>query len=328
MKTAARLIVVLLLGLVAVPLTADAQQPADKVHRIGFLGSVTVAGYARQIEALRQGLRDLGYVEGKNIVIESRWAEGQYDRLPELAAELVRLNVSLIVTHGTPGSRAAKQATATVPIVMTVSGDAVATGLVQSIARPGANITGLTYFFPELNAKRLELLKEAVPRISRVGVLLNPGNPANGPVLKAMEAAAASLGLELHQFEVSGPDEFASAFSAMAEIRVEAVEIIDDAMLIANAPRIADFATKSRLPAIGFREFVEGGGLMAYAVDFPAIWRRAASFVDKILKGAKPADLPVEQATKFELVVNLKTAKALGITIPPSILARADEVIE
>jgi putative ABC transport system substrate-binding protein len=328
MRTAARFIVALILGLFAVPLAAGAQQRADKVHRIGFLGAVTAASYASQVEALRQGLRDLGYVEGQNLLIEYRWAEGQYDRLPELAAELVRLNVSLIVTHGTPGSRAAKQATATVPIVMTVSGDAVATGLVQSIARPGANITGLTYFFPELNAKRLELLKEAVAHIGRVGVLLNPDNPANGPVLKAMESAAGSLRLELHQFEVSGPDEFASAFSAMAERRVEAVEIIDDAMLIANAPRIADFATKSRLPAIGFREFVEGGGLMAYAVDFPAIWRRAAIFVDKILKGAKPADLPVEQATKFELVVNLKTAKALGITIPPSILARADEVIE
>jgi putative ABC transport system substrate-binding protein len=313
---------------VAWPLAANAQQPADKVHRIGFLGSVTAAGYARQLEALRQGLRDLGYVEGHNIVIESRWAEGNYQRLPELAAELVRLKVNLIVTHGTPGSRAAKEATSTVPIVMAVSGDAVATGLVQSIARPGGNITGLTFFFPELNAKRLELVKEAVPRISRVGVMLNPGNPANGPVLKVMESAAGSLKLELHRFEVRGADEFENAFSAMAERGVEAVEIIDDAMLIANAPRIADFATKSRLPAIGFKEFVEGGGLMAYAVDFPVIWRRAAIFVDKILKGANPADLPVEPATKFELIINLKTAKALGLTIPPSILARADEVIE
>jgi putative ABC transport system substrate-binding protein len=315
-------------GAAAWPLAVNAQQPADNVHRIGFLGALTAASYANQLEALRQGLRDLGYIEGKNIVIEYRWAEGKYDRLAELAAELVRLKVNLIVTHGTPGSRAAKQATATVPIVMAVSGDAVATGLVQSIARPGGNITGLTYFFPELNAKRLELVKEAVPRIGRVGVLLNPSNPANGPVLKEMEVAAASLKLELHRFEIKGPDELASAFSAMAERRVEAVEIIDDAMLIANAPRIADFAIKSKLPAIGFKEFVEGGGLMAYAVDFPAIWRRATIFVDKILKGAKPADLPVEQATKFELIINLKTAKALGITIPQTLLARADEVIE
>jgi putative ABC transport system substrate-binding protein len=186
----------------------------------------------------------------------------------------------------------------------------------------------MTFFFPELNAKRLELLKEAVPHISRVGVLLNPDNPATALAFKAMEGAAASLKLELHRFEVRGPDDFASAFSAMAERRVEAVQIIDDAMLIANAPWIADFATKSRLPAIGFKELAEGGGLMAYAVDFPVIWRRAAIFVDKILKGAKPADLPVEQATKFDLIINLKTAKALGITIPPSILARADEVIE
>jgi putative tryptophan/tyrosine transport system substrate-binding protein len=313
---------------VAWPLAVGAQQTADKVHRIGLLSSVTAAGYARQLEALRQGLRELGYIEGKNLVIEYRWAEGKYDRLAELAAELVRLKVNLIVTHGTPGSRAAKQATTTIPIVIAVSGDAVATGLVQSVARPGGNITGATFFFPELNAKRLEILKEGVPHISRVGVLLNPSNPATLLAFKAMEVAAASLNLELHRFEVRGPDEFASAFSAMVERRVEAVEIIDDPMLIANAPWIADFAMRSRLPAIGFKEFVEGGGLMAYAVDFPAIWRRAAIFIDKILKGANPADLPVEQATKFELIVNLKTAKALGITIPPAILLRVDEVIE
>jgi putative ABC transport system substrate-binding protein len=315
-------------GAVVWPLVADAQQPADEVHRIGLLGAVTAASYASQLEALRQGLRELGYVEGQNVVIEYRWAEGKYDRLPELAAELVRLKVNLIVTHGTPGSRAAKEATTTIPIVMAPSGDAVASGLVQSIARPGGNITGLTTFFPELNAKRLELVKEAVPLISRVGILLNADNPAKEPVLRAMEVTARSLKLELHQFEVRGPNDFVSAFSAMAERRVEAVEVIDDAMLIANAPRIADIAKKTSLPAIGFKEFVEGGGLMAYAVNYPVIWRRAATFVDKILKGANPADLPVEQATKFELIVNLKTARALGIDIPPSILLRADEVIE
>jgi putative tryptophan/tyrosine transport system substrate-binding protein len=324
MRTIAWLIVAHLLSFV-VPLAANAQLPADKVHRIGLLGSVTAAGYARQLEALRQGLRELGYVEGKNLVIEYRWAEGKYDRLVELAAELVRLKVNLIITHGTPGSRAAKEATSTIPIVIAATGDA--TGLVQSLARPGGNITGQTTFFRELNAKRLELLKEAVPHISRVGVLLNP-NPAILLGFKAMEVAATSLKLELHRFEVRGPDEFASAFSAMAERRVEAVEIMEDAMLFANASRIADLATKSRLPAIGFKEFVEGGGLMAYAVDHLALWRRAAIFVDKILKGANPADLPVEQATKFELVINLKTANALGITIPPHLLARADEVIE
>ena len=328
MKTAARLIVVLLLGLVAVPLTADAQQPADKVHRIGFLGSVTVAGYARQIEALRQGLRDLGYAEGKNLVIESRWAEGKYDRLPELATELVRLNVSLIVTHGTPGTRAAQQATTTVPIVMAVTGDAVATGLVRSIARPGGNTTGMTFFYPELNAKRLELLKQAVPHIRRVAVLLNPDNPATLLAFKAIESVAGPLKLELHRFEVRSADEFESAFSAMAARKIEAVQIVDDPLSIANAALIADLATKSRLPTIGFKEVVQDGGLMAYGVDLLDMFRRSSIFVDKILKGAKPAELPVEQATKFELIVNLKTANALGITIPPPLLARADEVIE
>ena len=280
------------------------------------------------LDVLRQGLRDLGYVEGKNIVIEYRWAEGKYDRLPELAAELVRLEVSIIVTHGTPGSLAARRATTTIPIVMAISGDAVATGLVQSIARPGENITGSTFFFPELNAKRLDLLKEAMPRIRRVGVLVNPDNPSYLPALKAMEAAAKSLQLEIHPFEVREPGQFAGAFSAMAERRMEAVAVVDDRMLFAGGTTIANLAIARGLPVIGGRDIIDGGGLMAYAVDFAPMYRRAASFVDKILKGAKPADLPVEQATKFELVVNLKTAKALGITIPPSILIRADEVIE
>jgi ABC-type uncharacterized transport system substrate-binding protein len=308
---------------VAASVPANAQEPVNKVHRIGFLGAVTAAGYAGQLEALRQGLNDLGYMEGKNLVIEYRWAEGKYDRLPELAAELVRLDVSLIITHGAPGSRAAKQVTTAVPIVMAVSGDAVATGLVHSIARPGGNITGSTFFFPELNAKRLEIIKEVVPSIRRMGILLNPDNPGHVAAFEAMDGGARSLKLELHRFE-----EIANAFSVMSEKQVEAVTLIDDGMLIANAPRIADLATITKLPAIGFKEFVESGGLMAYTVDFRDMFRRAASFVDKILKGAKPADLPVEQATKFELVINLKTAKALGITIPPTLLARADEVIE
>jgi ABC-type uncharacterized transport system substrate-binding protein len=235
----------------------------------------------------------------------------------------VRLDVSLIITHGAPGSRAAKQVTTAVPIVMAVSGDAVATGLVHSIARPGGNITGSTFFFPELNAKRLEIIKEVVPSIRRMGILLNPDNPGHVAAFEAMDGGARSLKLELHRFE-----EIANAFSVMSEKQVEAVTLIDDGMLIANAPRIADLATITKLPAIGFKEFVESGGLMAYTVDFRDMFRRAASFVDKILKGAKPADLPVEQATKFELVINLKTAKALGITIPPTLLARADEVIE
>ena len=319
--------ITLLGGAAAAPLAARAQQPA-KVPTIGFLGAVAAGEYGNLLDALRQGLRDLGYVEGKNIVIEYRWAEGKYDRLPELAAELVRLGVNIIVTHGTPGSLAAKRATATIPIVMAIGGDAVATGLVQSIARPGGNITGSTFFFPELNVKRLELLKEAIPHIHRVGVLVNPDNSAHAPALTAMEAAAKSLQVEIHPFAVREPGHLAAAFSAMTERRMEAVEVVDDRFLIASGTTIANLAITHRLPVIGGREIIEGDGLMAYGVDFAPMYRRAASFVDKILKGATPAELPVEQAAKFEFVVNLKTAKALGIVIPLSILLRADEVME
>jgi putative ABC transport system substrate-binding protein len=317
-----------LFGLVAWPLPARAQEP-EKVARIGFLGAISAGDLAKHLDALRQGLRDLGYAEGKDIVIEYRWAEGKYEHLPELAAELVRLDVRVIVTHGTPGSLAAKRATTTVPIVMAITGDAVATGLVQSIARPGANITGSTFFFPELNAKRLELIKEAVPHIRRVGVLLNPDNLSHAPALKAMEEAAKSLRLEIHPFAVTDPGQFASAFSTMIEKQMEAVEVVDDRMLYANGKTIANLAISKRLPIIGGRDLMEGDGLMiAYGVDFIPMYRRAATFVDKILKGAKPADLPIEQATKFELVINLKAAKALGLIIPLTLLARADEVME
>ncbi len=316
----------LALAILGAPLASDAQQP--KVHRIGFLGAVSLSRFAGQVEAFRQGLRDLGYVEGKNIAIEYRWAEGRYDRLPVLAAELVRLNVEVIVTHGTPGTLAAKQATKTIPIVSAVSGDPVATGLVASIRRPGGNITGLTFFNPELGAKRVELLKEAVPRITRMAVLLNPDNPVNGPVLQAMEATARLLKVELPQFGARGPKDFESAFSEMAKRRVQALAIIDDPVLIVNARGIADLAAKNRLPATGFKEFAEAGGLMAYAVNFLEMYPRAAVFVDKILKGAKPGDLPIEQSTRFELVINLKTAKALGLTIPKPVLIRADKLIE
>jgi putative ABC transport system substrate-binding protein len=306
------------------PRIGSAQQPIT----IGFLSSADPLGYAPQLEALRLGLRDHGYVEGGNVIIEYRWAHGKYERLSELAAELVHRQVRLIVTHGTPASQAAKNATGTIPIVIAVGGDVVATGLVQSIARPGANITGSTFFFPELNAKRLELIKAAVPHIVRVGVLLNPDNPASTPVLKAMEIAGQSLGVEIRSFPVRGPDEFLRAFSEMNDLAVDAVELIDDAMLIVNAAAAARLAVESRLPSIGFREFAERGGLIAYAVDFPVLWRRAGTFVDKILKGAQPADLPVEQVTRFQLVINLRTAKVLGLTISPTFLARADEVIE
>ncbi|MGH6804295.1 MAG: ABC transporter substrate-binding protein, partial [Methyloceanibacter sp.] len=274
------------------------------------------------------GLRDLGYVEGKNIVIEFRWAEDKYDRLPELAAELVRLKVDVLVTHGTAGPLAAKRATTTIPIVIAHVGDAVATGLVASLARPGGNITGSTFFGPELSAKLLELIKEAFPRTRQVAVLLFPDNPANGPSLQAMEIAAKSLKVGLQPFEARGPKEFESAFSAMAKKRVDAVVITLGAMFQANPRAIADLAAKQRLPSIGFNEFAEAGGLFGYGANLVDLFHRAAYFVDRILKGTKPADLPVERATRFELIVNLKTAKAIGVTIPQTFLYRADRVIE
>jgi len=316
--------------LLAAPLGSLAQQPTARIARIGFLGqtSASLSASVIRVEALRTGLRDLGYVEGKNLTIEFRWAEGKHERLPDLAAELVRLKVDVIVTQGTPGALAAKQATATIPIVMPVVADPVATGLVASLARPGGNITGGSWVSHEVSAKRLELLRDAFPRTKRVAVLVNPNNASNAPILQAMELAARSLKLEIPQFEARGPQEFESAFTAMAAKHVDAVTIIDDAVLIANAKAIANLAAKKRLPLMAFNETVEAGGLMAYGANFPEMYRRAASYVDKILKGAKPGELPIEQATKFELVINLKTAKALGLTIPQSLLQRADEVIQ
>ena len=313
--------------LFALSVSVEAQQPG-KIPRIGFLGAASASGYAPQLEAFRRGLRDLGYVEGKNIILEYRWAEGTYDRLPVLAAELVRLKPDLVLTHGTAGTRAAKQATTTIPIVMAVSGDAVATGLVASLAHPGGNITGSSFFNPELAAKRLELLKEVVPALTRVAVLMNPGNPVNEVSLQAMERTARSLGLELQQVNVGGPEEFNAAFSTIVKGRAGALSVFDDAMLIAQARRVADLAAKNRLPTIGFSELAEAGGLMSYGVNFPDLWRRAATYVDKILKGAKPADLPVEQPTKFEFIINLQTAKQIGLMIPQSVLYRADKVIK
>ena len=317
----------LALNIIAAPLAAEAQQ-AGRVYRIGFLGATSASGYAPQVQAFRGGLRDLGYVEGKNLAIDFRWAEGKYARLPELAAELVLLKPDVLVTHAPAGTLAAKRATATIPIVMGVVGDAIAMGLVESLARPGGNVTGSSFFFPELNAKRLEVLKEALPRVSRVGVLLNPDNPANVATLRAMEETARSVKIRLHAVDVRSPAEFEGAFATMVKGRVGALAVYDDAMLIAEAARIAHLARKNRLPTIGFIEYAKAGGLLAFGVNFPDLWRRAAGFVDRILKGAAPGDLPIEQPTRFELVVNLKTAKALGLTIPPSVLVRADEVIQ
>jgi putative ABC transport system substrate-binding protein len=321
------LTVALTIALLAAPLAASAQQ-AGKVHRIGLLGTGSPSDTSR-IDAFRQGLRELGWVEGQNIVIEYRCAEGRFDRLPELASELVRLKVEIIVAAPTP-TVAAKNATETIPIVMTNVGDPVGLGLIASLARPGANVTGLSYRVGvETMGKALELLKETVPKVRRVAILSNPANPAQPITVRDVKVAARSLGVQLQLLEARGPNEFDGAFAAMAKDRVGALLVVADSMFIVHRTRVADLAAKNRLPAAyGLREHVEAGGLMSYGPSSPDNYRRAATYVDKILKGARPADLPVEQPTKFELVINLKTAKALGLTIPSSLLLRADEVIQ
>ncbi len=322
-----KLIAALGAGALVVRHLSFAQQPA-KTSRIGFLGTTSAADYATRVDAVRAGLRDRGYVEGKNLVIEYRWADGRYERLPGLAAELVRLNVDVLVTHSTPGTLAAKGATTTIPIVSAVSGDAVAAGLVASLARPGGNVTGSTFFDPELSAKRLELLKEILPRATRFAALANRDNLGFRVSFQAMENAGKSLNVEIQKFEVRGSDEFSGAFAAMAKQHVDAVTISQDTLFFTNAGTVADLAVKQRLPAAGIAEFAQAGGLIGYGVNNLELYRRAAYFVDRILQGAKPADLPVERATRFELIVNLRTAKALGIKIPNAILVRADKVIE
>jgi putative ABC transport system substrate-binding protein len=323
-----KLLIALGTAALVAPFAVLAQQKG-KVWRIGFLGATSASGLAGRVDALRAGLRDLGYVEGKNIAIEFRWAEEKYERLPQLAAELVRLKVDVIVSHGGAGTLAAKSATTIIPIVMASSGDPVALGLVASLARPGGNVTGMAGFGSEGTAKRLELLRDAFPRTRQVAVLLNPDNPGNiKNVIPAMETAAKSLKLELQQFPVRGPGEFESAFAAMAKRRVDAVVTTDDGVFIVNAGAIAKLAARMRLPSIGLPEFAEAGGLMAYGADRRELFRRSAYFVDRVFKGAKPGDLPVEQATRFETVLNQKTAKALGLQFPERVLARADRVIE
>jgi putative ABC transport system substrate-binding protein len=319
--------ITLVSGAAVWPPAARAQQ-GRKVHRIGFLGSATAAGSAQAVESLRAGLREFGYVENTNIGIEFRWAQGNYDRLPSLVAELVAANVDVLITHGTPGTRVARQATTTIPIVMAISGDAIATGLVSSLARPEANLTGSTFFLPQLNAKRLELLKEACPRISRPAALSNPDNPVSRPIIPAMQAVAAPLSLAVEVVQAQGPTEFSLAFAAMAKSRVDSVVVTEDGEFAASFPAIATLALANQLPSIGAREYAEAGGLIGYGVNILNLYRRAAYFVDRILKGAKPVDLPVEQPTKFELIVNLKSAKSLGLLIPETFLARADRVIE
>jgi ABC-type uncharacterized transport system substrate-binding protein len=311
-----------LAGALAAPLVAEAQQ-AGKVARIGVL-AVSAAAFSPRIEAFRKGLREYGYVEGKNIVFEYRYAEGKLDRLLDLATELVALKVDVIVTASPPAVRAAKKATSTIPIVFAAVGDPVATGLVKSLARPGQNITGLSILGPELDGKRLELLKEAVPKTSRVAILFGPESPR-----KELEIAAQALGIQLISLPVRELGDFEPAFETARKENVHALLTSPSPLLNTVRERIVELAAKNRLPAMyAGPEFVEAGGLMSYAPSYTDLFRRAATYVDKILKGAKPADLPIEQPTKFELVVNLKTAKALGLTIPPSLLARADQVIE
>ena len=319
-----------LLGGAAVwPLAARAQQ-MGKVPRIGYLGSSSPSLEPHFVEAFRQKLRELGHIEGENIAIEYRWAEGQDRRLPELAAELVRLQPNVIVTAGTPGALAAMQATKTIPIVMASSGDPVGAGLVTSLARPGGHVTGFTIVGPQIEGKRLELLKEAVPELSRVAVLWNPSNPALVSYFDTIENAGRTLRISLDPVaEVRRANELDNAFFAIASARPRALLVVADRFLLAHRKRIVEFAAAKRLPGMfPYREYVEAGGLMSYAPSNIELFRGAATYVDKILKGAKPGDLPVQEPTKLELIVNLKTSKAIGLTVPESFLLRADELIE
>jgi len=305
---------------------SDAQQ-VKKIPRIGLLSVSSTATMLARVEAFRRGLRDLGYTEGKNIFIEYRYADGKQERFSDLASELVQLKVDLIVTATTAGVRAVRSATSTLPIIFAGAGDPVKSGLVASLARPGGNITGLSILAPELEGKRLELLKETFPKIVRVAYLWNPDSPGTG--LGGMQAAAPVLGLQLQSLEVRSSKDFDSAFAKAVRDRADAITAQPIPVINTHRMRIVDFTVKNRLPAIyADSEFVEAGGLMFYGVGFPDLYRRAATYVDKILKGTKPAELPVEQPTKFEFIINLKAAKQIGLTIPPNVLARADKVIK
>jgi putative ABC transport system substrate-binding protein len=313
------------------PLVARAQQPASTVRHIGFLlpGGARTTAVRGQLEAFRQGLKEYGWVEGQNIIVEYRFAEGKEDALPAIAAELARLRLDVIVAESTPAIQAAKTVTQTVPIVMATSADPVGTGLVANLNRPGGNITGLSLQAPELSGKRLQLLTEIVPGLARVAVLSNPLNPNTAPIVEQTKAAAQSLGVEVHVAEVQAPDKFGSAFAAITSAHAGALIVLPDPLLYGQHPRVVTFTAASHLPTLfPEKEVADAGGLIAYGPSIPASFRRAAAYVDKILRGAKPGDLPVEQPTTFELVVNLQTARAIGVTIPTSILLRADEVIE
>jgi len=313
--------------LLAFGVVLEAQQIA-KIPRIGYLSGLSPSTSANRREAFLQGLHELGYAAGKNIIIESRYAEGKFDRLPGLAAELVSLKVDIIVTAGPQATRPAKQATSTIPIVMTQDPDPVGNGFIVSLARPGGNITGLATFAPELSGKQLELLKETVPKLSHVAVFGTSTNPGNAQNLREVELAAKAFGVTLQYLDVLSPKDIETAFRAASKGRADGVLMLPGPVLNLQRAQLADLAAKNRLPAIYPQtEYSEAGGLMTYSVNYNDVARRAATYVDKILKGAKPADLPVEQPTKFEFIINLKAAKQIALTIPPNVLARADKVI-
>ena len=315
-------------GLLAAPLAAEAQEPT-RVWRIGFLGAGVYSSGDPRVEALRRGLRELGYAEGRNLAIEFRWAEGNSNRLPALAAELAMLRIDAIVSQGTQATDAARRAATTIPIVFAVAGDPIGTGLVSSLARPGGNVTGLTDIAPEMAGKRLALLREVAPGITRIAVLWNPANPSAAPQMRDTSAVARSFALLIRSLELKDVSQLENAFATAVQDRAGAVIVLSDGALYGRRVQIAQLAAKHRLPCIAWTpEFAESGCLMAYGANVVEMHRRAAMFVDKIWRGAKPADLPIEQPTTFELVINLKTAKALGLTIPPSLLQRADQVIE
>jgi putative tryptophan/tyrosine transport system substrate-binding protein len=321
-------IVVLVVALLAAPLAAGAQLP-PKVSQIGLLWFGSRVSESSSVEAFMAGLRELGYVEGQNVVLQSRFAEGNPERLATAAAELVRLGVDVLVTYGDVGVRAAKQATGTIPIVVALTGDLVAAGHAASLARPGGNVTGQVDTSPELSAKRVELLRASAPTISRVAVLWNPSNRVKVLDFQMTQVAAQTLGVPLQSVEVRQPDDIGPAVSAAVRERAGALLVLSDALTNAQRVRIVELANQNRLPTMYFsREWVAAGGLMAYGPNWRDMYRHAATYVDKILRGTKPGDLPIEQPTTFEFVINLKTAKALGLTIPPAVLARADEVIE
>jgi putative ABC transport system substrate-binding protein len=322
------LLVALGLGLLAAPLAAGAQQP-PKIPRIGYLGTTGASAGARYLESFRKRLRELGYVEGQNILLEYRWAEGRPDRFPALAGELVQLRVDVIVTGTNIAVAAVQQATQSIPIVVAGMGDPVGSGFVASFARPGGNITGFSTLSEELPGKWLELLREAVPKVSRVAVLALSQSPSQRAFWTGIQGAAKALKVTPQRVEVAGPDEIDPAFARFITGRAQGLIVLPNAVTIARRTQIVGLAAKHRLPGMyPFSPFVDDGGLMSYGTDFPDLFRRTATYVDKILKGAKPADLPVEQPTRFELVINTKTAKALGLTIPPSVLVRADRVIQ